>query len=172
MFKAVDHPYLVPYDRSFRIAKAPTAPPDDAGKAKDHRKSLDKLRVELDDLQRMLYATDKHAVHALDVANGEPVWSFHSGGRIDSPPTVAQGRVVFGSADGYVYCLRAEDGQLAWRFRAAPQERRIMAFGQVESAWPVHGSVLVVDGQLYFVAGRTSYLDGGMTLYPGFATGG
>jgi PPK2 family polyphosphate:nucleotide phosphotransferase len=72
MFKAVEHPYLVPYDGSFRIAKAPTAPPDDVGKAKDHRKKLDKLSAELDDLQRMLYATDKYAVlvifQAMDAA--------------------------------------------------------------------------------------------------------
>ena len=40
-----------------------------------------------------------------------------------------------------------------------------MAFGQLESAWPVHGSVLVLEGAVYCVAGRSSYLDGGMVLY-------
>jgi len=53
---------------------------------------------------------------------------------------------------------------LAWRFRAAPGERRIAARGQVESAWPVHGSVLVRDGTVTCAAGRTSYLDGGIRL--------
>jgi len=110
-------------------------------------------------------AIDTHRVHALDAASGKPVWTFTAGGRIDSPPSVAQGRVVFGSADGYVYCLQSDDGRLAWRFRAAPESRRIMAFGQLESAWPVHGSVLVLDGEVYCVAGRSSYLDGGMVLY-------
>ena len=108
---------------------------------------------------------DVHAVHALSADTGQPVWAFTAGGRVDSPPTVAQGHVVFGSSDGYVYCLRSSDGQLAWRFRAAPQERRIMAFGQLESAWPVHGSVLVQDDAVYFVAGRSSYLDDGMYLF-------
>ncbi len=110
-------------------------------------------------------AIDAHRIHALDAATGKPAWTFSAGGRIDSPPTVARGRVIFGSADGYVYCLRGSDGQLAWRRRAAPRERRIMAFGQVESAWPVHGSVLVLGGAVYCVAGRSSYLDGGMILY-------
>ena len=43
-----------------------------------------------------------------------------AGGRIDTPPTIADGLCLFGSHDGWVYCLRAADGRLAWRFRAAP----------------------------------------------------
>jgi hypothetical protein len=73
--------------------------------------------------------------------------------------------VLFGCRDGWVYCLRAGDGQLAWRFRAAPEDRRIVAFDQVESAWPVPGSVLVLDGVAYVCAGRSSFLDGGIYLY-------
>lgn len=56
-------------------------------------------------------------------------------------------RVLFGSRDGWVYCLQASDGQLVWRFRAAPEERKMMAFEQLESTWPVHGSVLVQKGK-------------------------
>jgi hypothetical protein len=41
----------------------------------------------------------------------------------------------------------------------------MMVDGQLESAWPVTGSVLVVEDALYFTAGRTSYLDGGMLFY-------
>ena len=83
---------------------------------------------------------DSHAIHALDIQSGEELWSFTGGGRIDSPPTYHRGRLVFGSANGYVYCLRAADGVLAWRFRAAPIDRRLVAFDQVESVWPVHGT--------------------------------
>ena len=61
--------------------------------------------------------------------------------------------------------MRATDGVLVWRFFAAPQDRRIGAFGQLESAWPVHGSVLVLDGTAYVAAGRSSQLDGGIDLY-------
>ena len=107
---------------------------------------------------------DTHTVHALDARDGRRLWSYTAGGRVDSPPTVWQGCVLFGSADGWVYCLRDADGVLAWRFRAAPEDRRIVSYGQVESLWPVPGSVLVEEGVVCCAAGRSSYLDGGMRL--------
>ena len=107
---------------------------------------------------------DRHAVVALDAQTGEELWCFTTGGRVDSPPTVWQGRILFGSADGFVYCLNAVDGQLAWRFQAAPVDRRLVAYGQVESVWPVSGSVLVQGDVLYCVAGRSMWLDSGLRL--------
>ena len=38
------------------------------------------------------------------------------------------------------------------------------AFDQVESVWPVHGSVLAQDGTVYCVAGRSMFLDGGLRM--------
>jgi outer membrane protein assembly factor BamB len=46
------------------------------------------------------------------------------------------------------------------------------AFGQLESVWPVHGTVLVLDDTAYFAAGRSSQLDGGIRLYGVDATTG
>jgi len=108
--------------------------------------------------------TDRCVVHAVDAGSGEKRWTHTAGGRVDSPPTYDRGRLVFGSADGYVTALRASDGALAWRFRAAPVDRRLVAFDQVESVWPVHGSVLVQEGVAYAVAGRSMYIDGGLRL--------
>ncbi len=107
---------------------------------------------------------DTHTVHALDANSGKKVWQFTTGARVDSPPTVLGDRVLFGSSDGWVYCVRATDGQLAWRFRAAPTERRLTAYEQLESVWPVPGNVLVQDGKVYCVAGRSMFLDGGLRL--------
>ena len=108
---------------------------------------------------------DAHTVHALDMTDGASLWSFTAGGRIDSPPTIHDRLVLFGAADGWVYCLREADGAMAWRFRGAPEDRLIAVRGQLESAWPIHGSVLVHDGTLIVAAGRSSYLDGGIHVY-------
>jgi hypothetical protein len=42
---------------------------------------------------------------------------------------------------------------------------RLVSYGRVESVWPVHGSVLVRDGSVYVVAGRSTLLDGGLRFY-------
>ncbi len=105
-------------------------------------------------------APESHAVHALSAESGAPMWSFTAGGTIDSPPTIFRGTVIFGCADGSIYCLRASDGELVWRYRTAPVDRRIVAYGNVESVWPLHGSVLIQDGTVYAVAGRSTHMDG------------
>jgi hypothetical protein len=106
-----------------------------------------------------------HTVHALKAETGDTLWSFTAGGRVDSSPTYHAGTVLFGSADGWVYCLTAAEGTLVWKFSAAPVDRRLVSFGRVESAWPLHGSVLVKDGRALVTAGRTSWLNGGIHLY-------
>jgi outer membrane protein assembly factor BamB len=110
-------------------------------------------------------SVDRHTIHALDAESGEPLWKFIAGGRVDSSPTYHNGRLLFGANDGHVYCLDASQGELVWRFMAAPNERRIVAFGQVESPWPVHGTVLVMNGLAYVAAGRSTLIDGGAHFY-------
>ncbi len=116
--------------------------------------------------------TDTHSVVCLDADSGAVLWKFMTNGRVDSPPTLAKGLAVFGSLDGYVYALRATDGQLVWRFLAAPSDCLLVSHGQLESVWPVHGSTLVEGDKVYVAAGRNSYFDGGICLYMlGLTTG-
>jgi hypothetical protein len=61
--------------------------------------------------------------------------------------------------------VRADDGRLIWRFRAAPRERRIVAFDALASPTPVSGSVVVSGGAVVCVSGRTSELDGGLSVW-------
>lgn len=109
-------------------------------------------------------SVDANTLHVLDSRTGKPLWHYMPGIRIDSPPTIAHGLAVFGCRDGWIYALRATDGKLVWRYRAAPDERMHMVSGRLESVWPVHGSVLVRDSTLYYAAGRSSYVDGGVRM--------
>jgi hypothetical protein len=108
---------------------------------------------------------DRHELLAIDSRSGKTAWTFTTGGRIDSPPTIYEGHALVGCRDGFVYSLRTDDGAMAWRYRGARDPERIVAHGQIESASPIHGSVLVQDKTLAFAAGRSSYLDGGLDLY-------
>jgi outer membrane protein assembly factor BamB len=113
-----------------------------------------------------VYVTRKDAseVVCLDQTTGEVAWRYLPGSYVDSPPTIVGGLCVFGCADGYVYCLRAEDGALAWRFRAAPADVLVLREGRPASKWPVWGSVLVKDGAVYCTAGESSFVDGGIQV--------
>jgi outer membrane protein assembly factor BamB len=115
----------------------------------------------------LVYASrpDAHEVVALDARDGRVRWRFVASGRVDTPPTIHRGLCLFGSRSGWVYCLRTDDGRLVWRLRAAPLGERIVAHGQLESPWPVPGSVLVVDDVAYFAAGRHALADGGILVF-------
>jgi PPK2 family polyphosphate:nucleotide phosphotransferase len=72
MFEAIPNEYLVPFDGSFGISGASTAPPKGMTDKKENRKRLKDLVDDLEDLQRMLYAQDKYALllifQAMDAA--------------------------------------------------------------------------------------------------------
>jgi len=110
-----------------------------------------------------LYLGHDDEVLAVNCSNGGVAWRMP--GRIDSPPSLYKGRAIYGTRDGWVYCRCAETGEFAWRFRAAPEERLILDDSQIESAWPVHGSVLILKDTVYAVAGRSSNLDGGLRIF-------
>ena len=69
----IDSPYRVHFDGSFRVAKTPTAPPEDQrGKKKRHKKELKELIERMRDLQRAMYADDSWSLllvfQAMDAA--------------------------------------------------------------------------------------------------------
>jgi outer membrane protein assembly factor BamB len=109
-------------------------------------------------------APDRHRVLAYDAKDGRALWSFEADGRIDLPPTIHEGLCLFGGRDGRVYALRVADGALAWKLRIAPREARLPAWGQLESPWPVVGSVLVDGDRAYAAAGRHPSADGGVKV--------
>ena len=68
----VDSPYLVPFDGSFRVKKAPTLPPKDMGDRDESKKQLKKQIKQMRELQQQLYAHDRFSLllvfQAMDAA--------------------------------------------------------------------------------------------------------
>jgi outer membrane protein assembly factor BamB len=79
---------------------------------------------------------------------GKPIWEFAATGAITADPTVADGRLYFGTQDRYFYCLNAAIGKRIWsrRLQGAPLHPAL-----------IHGRRLVVSASnsvVYFLSGR------------------
>ena len=81
---------------------------------------------------------------------GKKQWSFHSGNRIVGTPAVADGIVIFGSADKKIYALNANNGELRW---------------EVEAQEPVLGAVTIDNGIVYI--GASDHTFRAIDLYTG-----
>ncbi len=62
LFEPIESPYLVPYDDSFKLSKATTAPPADSASKKDNVVALADSVARLEKLQKRLHADDRYAV--------------------------------------------------------------------------------------------------------------
>jgi PPK2 family polyphosphate:nucleotide phosphotransferase len=71
LFEPVESPYLVPFDDSFSLKKAPTRPDDDPGK-EQNKEALQEVVEKLNKIQGKLYANDHFSVllifQAIDAA--------------------------------------------------------------------------------------------------------
>ena len=101
-------------------------------------------------------------VRCLDTRSGKEQWTYTTDGAVRIAPAYANGRVYFGSDDGYAYCLDAIDGRLIWKFQPSPTERLILHNGRFIPFWPCRTGVLVDGGTAYFAVGmlpwKESYL--------------
>jgi len=72
MFKAIQSEFLVPSDGRFSLATISTTSPSSFDENKDYKIKLDKVINDIQDLQKILYAYDKHSVllifQAMDAA--------------------------------------------------------------------------------------------------------
>lgn len=95
-------------------------------------------------------------ITAYDTETGAEQWKFYTEGPVRCAPVGWQGKLYVGSDDGYLYCLDAHSGAVAWKFRGAPPDRpdrRQLGNSHLVSLWPVRGGPVVVDGVVCFGAG-------------------
>jgi len=90
---------------------------------------------------------------AYDTETGARQWKFFSDGPVRFAPVAGNGRIIFGSDDGCVYCLNADDGSLIWKHRAVPSRRLVLGNERLISVWPVRGGPVLHEGRVYFAAG-------------------
>ena len=111
--------------------------------------------------QFVVMSSNQHEVIALHADSGQHAWRLPLGGAIHAPPTYLNGRVYVGCQDGWMYCVRADNGHLIWRFRGAPHDRKVLVHGKPESVWPIAGGVIAEQdeqgGKIWFYAGRCSH---------------
>ncbi len=96
-------------------------------------------------------------LYALNSSTGAEEWTFFAEGPIRFAPSIWKDHIYFGSDDGYVYCLDARNGDLEWKYRAGPSDKKVLGNGNMISLWPIRTSVLVEEGVVYLSAGVFPY---------------
>ena len=91
-------------------------------------------------------------VSAYVTMNGKELWKFFAEGAVRFAPVSTKGKVWFVSDDGHLYCLRAQDGKLLWKFNGGPFERWALGHGRLVSTWPARGGPVYRDGKVWFAA--------------------
>ncbi len=91
-------------------------------------------------------------VTAYDTDSGKLKWRFFADGPVRFAPIVHDGKLYFGSDDGYLYRVNAINGELAWRYKAAPMDRKVLGNERLISSWPIRGAPVLDDGKIYFSA--------------------
>jgi outer membrane protein assembly factor BamB len=86
-------------------------------------------------------------VHCLNAKTGKAFWTFATKARVESSPTLADGRVFVGSNDGRFYVLDFQTGAKLWEFNAGAP---LSASAAIASGKIVIGSQ---DGRLYCFGG-------------------
>lgn len=91
------------------------------------------------------------AVRCIDATSGKELWRFTCDAPVRLAPTHSDGKIYFGSDDGFAYCLDATTGEQVWRFSpTGATSPKIVNNGRLISFWPCRTGVLVEGGRAYF----------------------
>ena len=84
---------------------------------------------------------------------GDVAVGFYADGPVPFAPAISGGLACFGSDDGCLYCVELATGNLRWKHRAVPSQRRLLGNKRLISVWAVRGGPVVADAIVYFAAG-------------------
>lgn len=111
-------------------------------------------------------SSSQDALFALNLEDGAQKWTFTAGGPIRLAPTLDGKRILFGSDDGFVYCLNRASGKLLWKLNPSAtksaEQRLLINNDRLIRYYPIRTGVAVRDGVAYFGASflpwRESYI--------------
>ncbi|NLS92761.1 MAG: PQQ-binding-like beta-propeller repeat protein [Planctomycetaceae bacterium] len=120
---------------------------------------------------RVFVAAVDGSVTSLNVADGKMVWQASSEAAVTHPPAYWNGRVVFGSCDGCLYCVDAADGRELGRLELAPERRFVNIMNRLMSTWPLGGGVVISDDGVAYTAAGSTAADGCVAAAVDLTTG-
>ncbi len=66
----------------------------------------------------LLFGSEDHLLHAIDLRTGKISWTFKTNGPIRATVNATVGHAFFGSDDGNLYAVRLGTGRQVWKFEA------------------------------------------------------
>ena len=93
-----------------------------------------------------------NSVHCLNIYSGSEKWFHRTDGPVRFPPTYYNGRIYFGSDDGYLYCADAADGSEVWKYSPSGKTRLLGNNNNLVPMWPIRTGTGIYDGKVYFAA--------------------
>ena len=111
------------------------------------------------------------SVWGLSAADGETLWTASSRAAVVHPPAYWNGRLVFGSCDGFLYAVDAANGHVLGATEIAPERRFVNVMNRLMSTWPLGGGVVVNDEGIAFAAAGTTATDGAVVVAVGLSDG-
>ena len=65
---------------------------------------------------RLVFGSRDERVHCVRRRDGKKLWTFRTGGNVDSSPVICGDKVIVGSDDGRLYLLRLANGKKVWSY--------------------------------------------------------
>jgi outer membrane protein assembly factor BamB len=93
-----------------------------------------------------------NSIHCLDAGSGQQKWFYRTDGPVRFPPSCYNGKLYFGSDDGYLYCINASDGSFLFKYSFSTDHRAILNNANFITMWPIRTGTAVLDDKVYFAA--------------------
>ena len=107
----------------------------------------------------VFFGSQNGTVYALNIHNGNPIWTYHAAGAVKASPTLSGGVLYFGDYSGHVQAISEQTGRRLW---ISGSEGALLGSGTFYStAAVIYGRVFLgnTDGRVYAYDASTGRLD-------------